>query len=204
MFRGGSPRKRSTSVSPRPALYGQFEAVRAAAQRAISPLKPADKESAADRDFLIKAARTEAGRSLPPYYFVYFLLVELLRFRNLGRWEKTAWSVPVDLDGEVYLIEHRKFGIGVFVKKPDESEQQAQRIVALIKKGVKAATPFFRWKAERAIQESQINVSNVAGALFDRYSYFVRASTMLKLKRASASKTMKPARNNANSISRFP
>jgi hypothetical protein len=41
---------------------------------------------------------------------VYFLLVDLLGFKNLGTFEKIAWSVPVDFEGRAFLIEHRKAG----------------------------------------------------------------------------------------------
>src|SRR5438067_68982 len=92
----------------------EFEYVRERTQRAISPLKPADVHSKAADNFLFVAKRTKAGRSLPPYYLVYFLLVDLLQYRDLGRFEKLAWSVPVDLDGTAFLIEHRKFGLGIF------------------------------------------------------------------------------------------
>jgi hypothetical protein len=103
---------------------------------------------------------------------VYFLLVELLGFENLGQFEKLAWSIPVDLDGVAYLIEHRKFGVGVFVQNKEVDEPQAQRIVSLIKKGVTAAAPFFKWMAENAIQDSKLNVRNVSNRLLARYLYF--------------------------------
>ena len=158
-----------------------IESIRAAAWRAISPLKPIDAATKAKRDFLFTAARTDAGNELPAYYLVYFLLVELLGFRNLGQWEKTSWSVPLDLDGVTYLIEHRKFGIGVFANKTEDSEQQAQRIVALINKGVKAARPFYEWQAQLAIQKSRINISNVSTGLYERYRYFAEASKVAQI-----------------------
>jgi hypothetical protein len=156
----------------RAVLPKELEEVREAAKRAVAPLKPADENTRAHAKFLFNAVRTDAGRNLPPYYLVYFLLVDLLGFRDLGRFEKLAWSVPIDLDGEAYLIEHRKFGVGVFARKGDLSERQAQRIVVLIKKGVKAAKPFFKWMATKAVEESKINISNVGITLFERYAYF--------------------------------
>jgi hypothetical protein len=112
---------------------------------------------------------------LPPYYLVYFLLVNLLGFKNLGRFEKLAWSVPIDFEGTAYLIEHRKFGVGVFARDLPNDEQNAERIVRLIKKGVKVAQPFFKWMADRAVHDSKINVTNVGGSLFERYVYFRKA-----------------------------
>lgn len=160
-------RSRETLVVPK-----ELEGVREAARRAIDPIKPADANTRADPKLLFSASPTEAGRGLPPYYLVYFLLVDLLGFRDLGRFEKLAWSVPIDFEGEAYLIEHRKFGVGVFARKGGDSERQAQRIVARIKKGVKVAKSFFRWMAANAVEESKINISNVSIRLFERYVYF--------------------------------
>jgi hypothetical protein len=150
----------------------EFDRIREMANRAILPLKPADATTRAEEKFLFTAKRTEAGRLLPPYYLIYFLLVDLLGFNNLGKFEKLAWSVPVDLDGVAYLIEHRKLGIGVFAHKPEAEEHQAQRIVQLIHKGVKVAQPYFRWRAETAVQKSKFNIANKGRQLFDRYEYF--------------------------------
>ena len=152
-------------------LPAELEGLRETAKRAIAPIKPADATSRATKDFLFSAQPTDAGRALPPYYLVYFLLVDLLGFRNLGRFEKLDWSVPIDLHGVAYLIEHRKFGVGVFAQGAANEEQQAKQIVALIKRGVKAAAPFFKWMADKAVHESKINVRNVGPTLFDRYVY---------------------------------
>ena len=153
------------------AVPAGFEGVREAARRAIAQLKPADASSRATADFLFTAEQADASRHLPPYYLIYFLLVDLLGFRNLGRFEKIDWSIPIDLDGTAYLIDYRKFGVGVFVHDAAADAKQARRIVALIRRGVKMAAPFFRWMADNAAQESKINVRNVGGKLFERYVY---------------------------------
>ena len=51
----------------------------------------------------------------PEYYLVYFLLVDLLGFKCYGRGEKVAWSTPVEIEGQHFLIEHRKLGLGVLL-----------------------------------------------------------------------------------------
>jgi hypothetical protein len=68
---------------------------------------------------------------LPPYYLVYFLLVDLLEFTNLGQFEKVAWSVPVDLDGVEYHYRISKTRPGVFAREGEEEERQASRIVSV-------------------------------------------------------------------------
>jgi hypothetical protein len=154
------------------AIPPELEAVRATARRAISPIKPADSNTKAEQQFLFTATPTKAGEKLPPFYLVYFLLVDLLGFHDLGRFEKLAWSVPIDFEGDAYLIEYRKFGVGVFARKGDEWERQAVRIVTLMNKGVVAAKPFFQWMAENAVQASKVNVHNVGIKLFRRYIFF--------------------------------
>ena len=79
-----------------------FKLIQDAARTAIQPLQPGQLNS------YFWGKRTDAGRSLPPYYLVYFLLVELLEFPNVGQAEKVAWSVPVRFEGDNYVIEHRK------------------------------------------------------------------------------------------------
>jgi hypothetical protein len=149
----------------------QIETVRTRAQKAISPLEPADFSMRAPKGFLFNAKRTDAGRTLPPYYLVYFLLVDLLGFTNLGQFEKVAWSVPVEYDGRPFLVEHRKFGLGVFAANVPEDEEAAAEIVRLIHKATKAAQPYFDWRAEQAAKASQLNVVNRSPDLFERLNH---------------------------------
>ena len=160
----------TTSTLPK-----ELKPIREAARRAIGPLRPTDENSRATKTFLFDAQRTEAGRDLPPYYLVYFLLVDLLGFKNLGRWEKLAWSVPVDFGGEAFLIEHRKAGVGVFARDAKGQEAEAREIVALLRKGVKAAQPYFEWVAGEAVARSDVNVVNHSAPLFHRFEYFLKA-----------------------------
>jgi len=150
----------------------ELKTVRDSAMKAIAPIRGADDSTKAEPKLLFFAKRTDAGRDLPPYYLVYFLLVDLLGFRNLGQFEKLAWSVPVDYQGEAFLIEHRKFGVGVFARDPAVQEAEARDIVRLIKKGVRTAAPFFDWLASQAVHESKLNVVNRTDDLFERFNYF--------------------------------
>lgn len=157
--------------------------VRAAAQAAIAPLKAATSETKADKNFLFDAKRTDAGRSLPPYYLVYFLLVDLLAFRNIGQFEKVAWSVPVEYKGRAFLIEHRKFGLGILAADLPADESDAEEIAERIRKAVDVAGPYFDWLAEQAALDSKLNVHNRAADLFERYTFFLEN---YEIKRAEA------------------
>jgi len=153
-------------------LPPDIEQVRAAALAAIAPIRPTDGSTKAEKDFLFSARRAEASSGLPPYYLLYFLLVDLLGFRNLGQYEKIAWSVPIDFQGEAFLIDHRKFGVGVFVHDLPRQEHEAQRIVGLLRRGVRTAQAFFDVLADQAMQESRLNVTNEGRELFARFEYF--------------------------------
>jgi hypothetical protein len=154
-------------------LPEDMTSIRGAAMRAIAPIRAADNLTKADRQFLFTAQRTDAGRELPPYYLVYFLLVDLLGFKNLGRFEKVAWSVPIDYEGEAFLIEHRKFGVGVFARDAATQEPQAQEIVNLVKKAIRVAEPFFDSLALQAMTASKLNVINRTDDLYERFEFFL-------------------------------
>lgn len=131
----------------------------------IRPLSDASDADAAGQD------RLDGGRNLPPYYLVYFLLVDLLGYRNLGKFEKVAWSIPVSLGGQTFLIEHRKFGLGIFGAKTAENEKAAASISNLIHAGVKVAQPYFDHLAASAASGSNLNVVNRSRQLYDRYAF---------------------------------
>lgn len=158
--------------------------VREAALKVLEDLEPAGSpRSDAEGRGLMLSARTDGGRSLPPYYLVYFLLIDLLGFPSLGQWEKTAWTVPVRYRGRLYGIEHRKMGLGVFAPNLDpaartsgtpseQAEEDARDIAALVTRAVSTAEPYFQWRAEQAVSTPALNVVNKTDALFDRYEYF--------------------------------
>lgn len=150
----------------------EVEKVRAAAWRSINPLRPASRETTAAQNFLFSAKRKVGPDALPPYYLVRFLLVDLLEFRDLGQFEKVAWSVPVEFNGKAFLVEHRKFGLGIFAGDAHDDPLDAREIARLIHRGVKAAKPFFTWLAEEAAQASALNVVNRARTLFERFEFF--------------------------------
>ena len=158
--------------------------IREVALNALEGLEPAGApRSDAEGRGLILSSRTNGGRGLPAYYLVYFLLIDLLGFPNLGKWEKSAWTVPVRYCGRLYGIEHRKMGLGVFAPNLDpearmsgvpsaQAEEDARAIATLITKAVSIAEPYFQWRAEEAVSTPELNVVNKCDELFDRYEYF--------------------------------
>jgi hypothetical protein len=152
-----------TKLSPE-----EIETIREKAMKGIAPLKPAELNSR----YEMGTIRTKAGYKLPQHYLVYFLLGELLKFPYGGRGEKVAWSIPVDYGGSFASIEHRKLGLGIFAAGTVGDELVAEHIVRAVKKGVKAAIPFFDHLAGEAVEASRLNVSNNSAWLFSRYEYF--------------------------------
>src|SRR5690554_1601832 len=129
------------------------------------------------------SSRTHGGRDLPQYYLVYFLLIDFLGFPSMGKWEKSAWTIPIRYRGKLYGIEHRKMGLGVFAPNLDplamksgspstEAEVDAKEITTLIIKAVSVAEPYFKWRAEQAASTSLFNVLNKSDPLFERYEFF--------------------------------
>ena len=133
-----------------------FREIRNAARAALGPLRSAADFSEADEDRLFNAKRTKAGAKLPPYYLVYFLLVELLGFDDRGEDEKVAWSLPVKFHDHVYLIDYRKMGLGIFAQRFPEldSETHAAEMVQLIDAASEIAEPYYNWRAEEAVRTS--------------------------------------------------
>lgn len=165
-------------------LPDALKPVRERVRKTLEAVQPAGPpRSEGEGRALMLASRTDAGRSLPEYYLVYFLLVDLLGYQHLGAWEKVAWVVPVRYKGRLYSIEHRKFGVGVFAPTHDpnarmsarpssEAEADAQEIALAIKKAISVAKPYFEWRASEAASTSHVNVVNWSSELFDRYIYF--------------------------------
>lgn len=146
-------------------------------RKVLAPISSAvEKGTKAEKNFLFTADRTDAGRSLPPYYLVYFLFVDLLGYKNLGQFEKISWSVPIDYNGTAYLLEHRKFGLGLFASDNENRESECQEIVKKIHKAVKVARPYFEWIAKEASKKSELNVINHSFRLHGRYEFLVKES----------------------------
>jgi hypothetical protein len=143
------------------------------ALKAISPIVLVKDITKAEKYFLFRAQRTAASQFLPPYYKVYFLLVELLGFRNLGRFKKVAWSIPIDYNGEYFLIEYRKSGVGIFANDAALQAKEAREIANLVGKGVKCAKPFFKKMAQDAAEKALLNVVNNSNYLFERFDFFL-------------------------------
>lgn len=139
-------------------------------KKMLSPIKQVDNNTIIPKDFLFKNVRTKAGRELPDYYLVFFLLVDLLEFNNLGQWEKVAFIIPIDYKGKYYTIEYRKFGLGIFCL--DENDVDAAEICKKLIRAVKAAEPYYEQIAKSKVEGTELNVVNNSSMLYQRFIYF--------------------------------
>lgn len=148
-----------------------IEVIRLSAQRALGVVKVADGNTRADKHFLFNRKLVITKRKLPSYYLVYFLLIDLLGFKNLGQFEKIALSIPIDYHGKAFLLEHGKFGFGLYAHDPENERFAAEEIATRVHKAVKAATPFFDYLARQAVERSEVNVINNSMPLLCRFKF---------------------------------
>lgn len=141
------------------------------ARNALGGIAPAQSGIAESSWFWVNAKRTDGGRTLPEYYLVYFLLVDLLAFPATGQDEKVAWSVPISFGGKTFVIEHRKMGLGIFCPNPKHSELEASDIARRIRSACKRAIGYFRELAMRGVVQGQLNIANLHEDLYGRYLF---------------------------------
>ena len=174
-----------TSVdSPEGLAPPNLEKIRVAAREALGKIVPAETPlSKKDLKGLMFSSATDGGRDLPPYYLIYFLMVELLGFSNLGQRKNAAWVIPIRFRGRLYGIEYRDSGPGIFTPNPDpdagmdtppakEAQRESLEIAALIRQALAAADPWFKWRAGQAASGNDLNVVNDSEWLFGRYEFF--------------------------------
>jgi hypothetical protein len=150
------------------AISADLEGIRTAALQALGTISPRS-GGAGERSLPQGSSMlAKAGDDLPPYYLIYFLFVELLRFPHYGRAEKVAWGIPFEYQGNAFFVAHHKFGVRLFA--PTEAE--AAKVVSLIWRAIKKAEPFFTWLAERAVSGSELNVVNRSRQLLERFEFY--------------------------------
>lgn len=143
-------------------------------QYIIADIKIPDESTKIEKNWWLKLSYSQASKELPVYYKVYFLLVNLLGFKDLGRAEKTAWSIPIDFEGKAFFIELRKFGLGLYGINMSKKYEKAKKIVKIINKATKMAEPYFDYLANEAIKSSKLTITNNSRHLFERYEYFLK------------------------------
>ncbi|UTA81226.1 hypothetical protein J4377_07090 [Halomonas sp. XH26] len=165
-------------------VAGDFADLRRKVVRALGEIEPAGPpQSENEPKALLLSSTTRGSKLLPPYYLVYFLLVDFLQYQRMGLWEKSAWTVPIRYEGRLYAIEHQKMGLRISAPNSDPnarmsgrpSEQQemdSELIAKKIQKAVSFATPYFSYRAKKEAEGNRLNVLNHCEWLFERFQFF--------------------------------
>lgn len=109
------------------------------------------------------------------YYLVFLMMVDLLEFEYFGPYEKLAYGIPVEFDGLVYSINYQKFGMRIECSEGGDGEKLYKRI----QKGIKAAKPYFLWRAEQASTSSDLNLVSKCPDLWEKYQFLKDQSQKL-------------------------
>ena len=64
-------------------------------------------------------------------------------------------------------------GLGIFSSGDLNSEAAATEVVRLIQNGVRVAGPYFDWRAEKAINDSRVNIRNRSIELYGRFEFLL-------------------------------
>ena len=109
------------------------------------------------------------------YYLIFLMMVDLLEYDYSGPFEKVAYIIPIELDGLNYTISYQKFGMRIECSEGGDGES----VYNLIRKGIKAAKPYFLWRAEQASTSSNINLESKCPMLWSKYQYLREQSKLL-------------------------
>ena len=143
-----------------------WDDLRTRASRALGPVRPSFPPK-----YPWGGVAQQTDCALPEYYFAYLLLVDFLGYPKLGRDEKVAWKIPVEINGRVLYLEHRKMGFGVFSYESRNCEDLATQLIRRLNKAVAIASPYFDWRAKCAVANSEINVLNRSNKLTARFNF---------------------------------
>ncbi len=161
------------ALTNKPEMPSRFLTLKAEVQRIFDPIDQAGPKTSAPKEFLFTARKAKLKIPLPSPEQTYLLLVELLGYKNIGHFEKILWSVPLDVDGRAFLVEHRKLGLGIFIQDESTDTAIANQIARKINRACRKATPFFEWHAQQQAKGLRLNVHNKTQHLFNRYKFFL-------------------------------
>lgn len=150
-----------------------IQAIKDQAAKAVFPLQSPSFEKFHFRDEFTTVEFPDANSKLPRQYLVYLMLVNLLEFSTLPRGEKTLWSIPLELNDRLFLLEYGKFGYRLLTRIRCSIVETRDKLVRLINHGVAESDRYFRWRAEEKLSELRLVVENRSIPLFERYHYFL-------------------------------
>ena len=147
-----------------------LETTRNIVQRAMSGVsKPSKSAGITGRYTVFK------GVPHSEYYLIFLMLVDLLEYEYFGPYEKIAYGIPIEFDGLSYSINYQKFGMRIECSEGGDGAN----FYKIIRKGIKAAKPYFLWRAEQASTSSNLNLESKCPILWSKYQYLKEQSKQL-------------------------
>lgn len=144
-----------------------FEETYANAVRAVAPIGKPQSAGVSSGD-----RKVYKGIPHDEYYLVFMLLVDLLGFDYLGPGEKVAYIIPIDFEGRRCSVVYAKFGM----KIEYSSDGDGAAVYAALKKGMRAAKPYYLWRAEQASVSSDLNLISKCPQLWNKYVFLKEQS----------------------------
>lgn len=143
------------------------------ARRAIAPLKPRQSD-------ISETGKLMTFKGIPhsEYYLIFILLVDLLGFKYWGPGEKVAYIIPVEFKGRYYVIIYAKFGMRIEYREGGDGSA----VYAALKRGMKAAKPYYIWRAAQASETSDLNLISKCPQLWEKYVFLKEQSETLMQK----------------------
>lgn len=109
------------------------------------------------------------------YYLIFLMMVDLLEYKYFGPYEKLAYGIPIQFENMIYSVNYEKFGMRIECSEGGDGA----RVYEEIRKGIKAAKPYFLWRAEQASTSSNLNLESKCPKLWAKYQYFREQSKEL-------------------------
>ena len=109
------------------------------------------------------------------YYLVFLMMVDLLEYDYFGPAEKVNYIISFEFEGVRCSVAQQKFGMRLWCGE----EQNGEAIYKIIQKGIKAAKPYFLWRAEQASSSSELNLESKCPQLWEKYEYLREESGRL-------------------------
>ncbi len=125
-------------------------------------------------DAFLKQEHVEIPPNLsPPPYIVFLTFVGILEFRYWGRWEKTAWMIPVSYRDVPLLLSHQKFGFRIhsLPQSPPSSELVREMLVQL-NRSLRIADGLLQSDIQEQLENGHITVVNSYVKLSNMYKFF--------------------------------
>ncbi len=138
--------------------------------RAIAPIKPLQKKGGHSHEVAVFK-----GIPHENYYLIFMLLVDLLKYKYVGPFEKLAYAIPIEYNGLRYFVNYAKFGMRIEYPKGGDPEA----VFSALKRGMKAAKPYYLWRAEQASTTSNLNLISKCPPLWEKYLFLKEQSEAL-------------------------